>query len=323
MEAAAHTLARRAVALPRPEAIFASDFLDVARFRGFLPPEWARIPVVLYFHENQLTYPGRPGSSEEQRDLTHGFTNALSCAASEAVVFNSQYHLQEFSKAVEELFRRLPKPSPASEVHEALEQARVVGVGVDLEAIPLGSGPGAGAPLRIVFNHRFEHDKDPCTFLLAALALGETAEVEIILLGERFNSSPEGAEELVEALGRSIVHRGFAESRSHYAHLLGSADLVVSTARHEFYGVAMLEAVAAGCAPLAPSRLAYPEVLGSSEFAGSLYEGEAELNARLERLATNPACLRDGGVRSARRSAVAHHDVSRIAERLDEIVEAL
>ena len=64
-------------------------------------------------------------------------------------------------------------------------------------------------------------------------------------------------------------------------------------------------------------------MLGSSEFAGSLYEGEAELNARLARLATNPACLRDGGVRSARRSAVAHHDVSQIAERLDEIVEAL
>ncbi len=43
------------------------------------------------------------------------------------------------------------------------------------------------------------------------------------------------------------------------------ADVVVSTALHEFFGIGVVEAIAAGAFPLLPRRLAYPEVLGLAQ----------------------------------------------------------
>ena len=41
--------------------------------------------------------------------------------------------------------------------------------------------------------------------------------------------------------------------RGEYLELIGTCDVVASTARHEFFGIAVAEAMAAGCAPLLPA----------------------------------------------------------------------
>ena len=43
--------------------------------------------------------------------------------------------------------------------------------------------------------------------------------------------------------------------------LCTGCDWVLSTARHEFVGMAVTEALVAGCLPWLPSRLAYPELV--------------------------------------------------------------
>lgn len=54
----------------------------------------------------------------------------------------------------------------------------------------------------------------------------------------------------------------------------------MSTATHEFFGMAVLEAVRAGCRPLLPNRLSYPEIFPE----GFLYDEEAFLNRLIETL---------------------------------------
>ena len=51
------------------------------------------------------------------------------------------------------------------------------------------------------------------------------------------------------------------ESATAYQQLLQQSHVVLSTALHEFQGLAVLEAVASGCIPLVPNRLAYPEFI--------------------------------------------------------------
>ena len=82
------------------------------------------------------------------------------------------------------------------------------------------------------------------------------------------------------------MHWGYLESRAAYCDALLQADVFVSTARHEFFGIAAAEAIAAGCFPLLPDRLAYPELVGGcSEF---LYDGTPEsLASRISNLAAD------------------------------------
>lgn len=319
MEGGAWALARRLAGLPLADVLVVSDYVDLARLRGLAPPEWAQIPALVYFHENQLTYPLGEG---EERDLGHGFTNVLTCLAAEAIAFNSEYHRSEFEAAARQLLAALPRPAPRAELAEALAAARVVPPGIELEALPLG--PGGEGPLRVVFNQRWEHDKDPLAVLRAlSAARARGAALELVLLGPSARELPAGVAEALEPLTPIVRHRGPLADRAEYARHLGHCDLVISCARHEFYGMAVLEALACGAAPLLPRRLAYPEVLPESLHAGALYDSSADLVERLVVAARDPLPLRDPARRRTQRAALARHDAAHTARALDGWVEQL
>ena len=62
----------------RWDVLFCSDMLDLATFLGLAGPATSQIPRVVYFHENQLTYPSR---FDQQRDLHFALTNFTTALA--------------------------------------------------------------------------------------------------------------------------------------------------------------------------------------------------------------------------------------------------
>ena len=125
-----------------------------------------------------------------------------------------------------------------------------------------------------------------------------------------------------------VVHCGFEPDRAAYLRRLGECDVVVSTARHEFFGLAVAEALAAGCTPLLPDRLSYPELLGDrakgTEGAPFVpWRDERELVERWVRLATTREQTRSPARRAAARARVEGVSADETARLLDEHVERL
>lgn len=257
MRTASLALAAR-VQEARPEVLFVSDYLGLAELLALLPATMRGLPVVAYFHENQLTYPLREG---ERRDVHHGLTNIHSALAASRVVFNSSYHRRVFLEAARTLLSKAPGVD-ADTVGEQLEaKSFVTGLGTDLDrgtASPLG----LNEPPVLLWNHRWEYDKAPEVFA-EVLAELESAgfDFRLRLLGQRFRERPAALTEIEARFADRILGNEHVTSRTDYVACLDSAHIAVSTARHEFFGLATLEALRRGLLPVLPHDLAYPELL--------------------------------------------------------------
>jgi glycosyltransferase involved in cell wall biosynthesis len=166
----------------------------------------------------------------------------------------------------------------------------VVHPGIDVAGI---DAPERSGPLRVLWNHRWEWDKNPEAFFGA---LGELArrgaDFRVLVCGEQFRRRPACFRRGRGELGARVEHFGFAESAAEYRKLLGRADVGVSTALQESFGIAVLEACAAGCMPLLPDRLSYPELVPGPLRAECIYADDAELVRRLAALAADPGPAR-------------------------------
>lgn len=260
MRHAALTLAERVRAAldsgPRWDLVFCSDMLNLAEFIGLAPPAIHALPRIAYFHENQLTYPFRYFG---ERDFHFGFTNMTTAAAADAVWFNSAFHRGDFLGALHAALKRMPDFQPLATVDAIRMKSHIQHPGVNL---PPPRGPRLPGPLRILWAARWEHDKNPALFFDALRRLQNAGvDFRVSVVGEQFQDVPADFEQARAMLADRIDRWGYQSSRAEYIAALHEADVVVSTADHEFFGISVVEAVAAGCYPLLPRRLAYPELL--------------------------------------------------------------
>lgn len=257
-------------------AILCSTFVDVATLKGLLPISWKRLPVYTYFHENQFTYPLQ---IDHERDIHFGLTNLTTALASDHLAFNSQYNRDSFLEHSTLLLKKADDMKPGNLIAKILAKSRIIPPPQHFAAIDgCPRQFGKSAPT-IVWNHRWEHDKNPEFFFDTLFQLDrEEIDFHLIVLGQSFLQQPPIFATARKKLAHKIIHFGFAGDRQHYLHLLRQGDVVVSTAHHEFFGISVVEAVRAGCRPLLPARLSYPELFPAEfiyedgEFFGRLRE---------------------------------------------------
>ena len=242
----------------RADRILCSTFVDVAAFRG-LAPSWVNdVPLLTYFHENQFAYPLQV---DDERDFHFALTNMTTALASDCLAFNSEYNLKSFLHGIEKLHKNsydLKLDNPCNAVRG---KSGVIAPGIDFSVIDTVEEPDSrGSPV-ILWNHRWEHDKNPDLFFNTLFDLDSRGiDYRLVVLGESFKEHPGVFDKAREKLAHRTLHFGYVKSRREYAKWLKQGDIVVSTAGHEFFGISVIEAVRAGCRPLLPKRLSYPEL---------------------------------------------------------------
>lgn len=337
MHGAALSIARQLHALVgsgwQPEVLLVSDMIDLAGLLGLVRDRLTSVPVVLYMHENQLAYPAlepHPGWNRSRRaraarrDLHYPFVNLSSALAADRVWWNSAYNRDSFLAALPGFLNGFPDAREPQAVTTLTARCEIQPVGLDLASLE-GSPPRARrpGPPRILWNHRWEHDKDPESFFDAIQVLhARGLDFELVLLGESFVSVPPVFEAARRRWPDRIVQFGHVARRSDYAAWLWQSDLVVSSAAHEFFGVSVCEAIACGCRPILPDRLAYPEIVPPEWHSETLYPAGTLADALIEavsRASVAPRLIWDERLRQA----MARFDWSRIAPRYDAALAAM
>jgi glycosyltransferase involved in cell wall biosynthesis len=237
-------------------------------------------PTLVYFHENQITYPLAPG---EARDVQFGFTDMTTALAADRILFNSDTHRNEFFAALPRFIRMMPEYHPMWVVDAIRAKAGMLHPGCRFPPGPTRLRPHTAKPPLIVWNHRWEYDKNPEQFFSALYALCDRGvDFRLALLGENFQAVPKPFVEAKKRLAGHIVCYGHERSRSRYRDWLRQGAVVVSTARQENFGISVVEAIRHGCLPLLPCRLAYPEVLPEPFHPAFLYRHQDELVEKLQ-----------------------------------------
>jgi glycosyltransferase involved in cell wall biosynthesis len=335
MRGAAVTLARRLRRHIRErgatfDLIIATDMLDLATFLGLTRDLTAGIPVALYFHENQLTYPLPPGRT---RDLAFPWINYTSALAADALCFNSDFHRRVFLAALPKLIGRFHDHQELDLIETLSAKARVLPPGIDLARLDpsgigdwglgIGKSSSSQSPVSnpqfpiLLWNSRWEYDKGPQAFFAALRELeARGIDFRVMVAGEHIDPNEPQFMAAREWLGSRALAWGYATDLAAYRAMLWQADIVVSTAIQEFFGISVIEALYCGCVPVLPRRLSYPDLLPAEHHDAILYADDGALADRLEETIGDLPALRQRDFRQV----AAAYDWSHMAPRWDAVL---
>jgi len=297
------------------DVMVVSGMIDLAHLKALRPD---LPPAMLYIHENQFAYPLQ---KDEKRDYRYGITDLVNILSAEKVVFNSGFNRKTFLQECRALFGKLPDAIPRRALDTVLEKSQIIHPGIDTGAIgdSIHQAEKEEPPL-IIWNHRHEHDKNPdTTFRVLKKLKDRGIPFKLALLGERFRITPEAFTRARIELKDRIVVDDYPPAPEYHA-WLRRGDIIISSAIQENFGISVIEAASAGCWPLLPRRLAYPEVMPGWVGKACFWDDEQDLEASLERtLGKSPeqrACLTTPLSRWMKR-----YDWNHQSRKLDESLE--
>lgn len=316
MHGAAVTLAQQFLAIDfEPDLIVATDMLDLTTFLSLTRSHSAHIPVALYFHENQLTYPWSPTDQDVslKRDNHYAFINYTSALSADRIFFNSHYHQTSFLDALPKFLKSFPDKKNLATLDHLKQKSSVLHLGMDLYGSFTPSKTEDGPPI-FLWNHRWEYDKGPDEFFHALMDLQEEGmDFRLVVLGESYGKQPPIFAQAQEALADRILHWGYSPDAYH--DWLAKADCLPVTSRQDFFGGSVVEAIYHNCWPLLPNRLAYPEHIPVEHREAVLYE-EGQFKDKLKAFLMTPPNI-------STRGWVEHYDWSQLVDQYDDAMESV
>ena len=253
------------------DTVIAASLTDTALLKSLVLPKMPETRFVTYFHENQLAYPWSENDKEPCRsDMHYAFINFTSALVSDLALFNSEFNKESFFSALESFLRSFPDNRLNSKIDSVYKKSKVLYPGANtIPKLELKTDN----TLKILWNHRWEYDKDPDAFFRTVFRLKEAGiPFQLVVLGEEKSTAPEIFEVAREKLKNEIISFGYVENYDEYKSLVASCDILPVTSKHEFFGISVLEAASAGVIPILPKRLSYPEIFPPEKFGKLFYE---------------------------------------------------
>ena len=266
----------------KPDLIIASDMIDLSGFLALTRKKLSSIPVAIYFHENQLTYPWSPNDRDKKnnRDRHYCFKNYISALSADYVFFNSEFHMKSFIGALTPFLKQFPDYNELGSIKEIEKKSEVLPLGIDLRKLDNcnKSEEKENKVPTLLWNHRWEYDKNPLAFFDIMLKLdSNNIDFQLIMLGERFGKMPENFRAAVDKLEHRIIKLGYAETMEEYGEWLWQADILPVTSIQDFFGISIMEALYCKCIPVLPVRLTYPHLVPIEKFNNFFYKNDDEL----------------------------------------------
>jgi len=305
MQGAAIEIAQQFIAINKQfDLIVVSDMLNLPLFKTLAGKNILNTPVAVYFHENQLTYPWSKTDTDTKtkRDAAYQFINYTSALVADKLWFNSNYHLNSFLNALPPFLNQFPDYNNAKTVETIKAKSKVLYLGLNLnrfntQAALQQKRNELNEAALIVWNHRWEYDKNPDLFFNTLLTLKQNGvKFKLAVLGEQFKRSPKIFVEIPHLFKEELVQFGFCKDENEYIHYLQLADILPVTALQDFFGISVVEAIYCNTIPLLPKRLAYVEHIPEKLQNAFFYDEDKAFAHQLQRMIFNVKILRKQNV---------------------------
>ena len=289
MHGAAITLAESVLALKdKPDLFLVTDMIQLSVFKALISAQFPDVPIAVYFHENQITYPWSQTDPDIslRRDNHYGFINYTSALLADLVLFNSQFHKHSFLGSLPKFLQQFPDYHNLSSTQKIIDKSQVLYVGINKpHLIPTNR---QHKPKTILWNHRWEYDKNPELFFkLLQRIKAEGIQFRLIVVGESTQKHPAIFNKVKEMFREELIHFGYVDDPEKYIQLLQASDLLPVTAIQDFFGISTIEAIAHGVHPLLPNRLVYPEHIPDMQKENCLYDEDEDLYQKMKTFLTS------------------------------------
>lgn len=234
------------------DVVIATSMVDMATIIGLFPNLGKAIKII-YFHENQFEYP--LSESKNHTNVESMMVNLYGALSADRVIFNSKYNKTSFLSGARKLLKKINDFSPLDVVNDIEAKSSLL-------PVPICSRYSKSCEKiknSIIWNHRWEYDKNPKDYYEALKILKERGlDFKLIMMGIQFKNSPDAFETIKNEFHDNIICWG-EQSKKDYHNWLKKGEFIISTAIHEFQGLAVMEGVQMGAVPIVPDRLSYPQ----------------------------------------------------------------